>query len=70
MVTTFMTSVWNEGGLQGASAGDAFQVGVGLGVTMTADDMLGGFMRVSVAMALTRPAEFVVVTYEQQQPKS
>jgi hypothetical protein len=70
MISSFLTTVWKEGGLQGASAADAFSVSVGLGSTMTADDLLDGYMRVTVMVAVVRPAEFLVLTFEQQQAKS
>jgi phage tail sheath protein FI len=70
MICSFLTRVWKEGGLQGASAADAFQVDVGLGSTMTADDLLNGFMRVSIMVAVVHPAEFIVITFEQQQAQS
>jgi phage tail sheath protein FI len=70
MISSFLTTVWQQGGLQGASAADAFQVDVGLGSTMTADDLLDGYMRVTVQVAVVRPAEFLVITFEQQQAKS
>lgn len=70
MISSFLTGVWQEGGLQGASAADAFQVAIGLGSTMTADDLLNGFMRVSVMVAVVHPAEFIVITFEQQQAQS
>jgi uncharacterized protein len=38
--------------------------------TMTADDLLNGYLRVSVAVALVRPAEFMVFTIEQLQAAS
>lgn len=70
MITTFLMRVWTDGGLQGSSPADAFQVNVGLGTTMTADDLLDGYMRVSVLVALSRPAEFLAFSYEQEQAKS
>lgn len=70
MIASFLTGVWQQGGLQGASPADAFQVTVGLGTTMTADDVLNGVMRVSVQVAVLRPAEFLVFTFEQQQARS
>ncbi len=70
MIGSFLMDVWKEGGLQGASAADAFQVDIGLGSTMTADDLLNGYMRVSVKVAVVRPAEFIVITFAQQQAKS
>lgn len=70
MITSFLTSVWKEGGLQGAQSADAFQVQCGLGTTMTAEDILNGFMRVSVKVAVTHPAEFIVITFQQEMAKS
>ena len=70
MITSFLRSVWAQGGLQGASPADAFQVNVGLGSTMTVDDLLNGCMRVSVLVATVRPAEFLVITFQQEQATS
>ncbi|OUM06836.1 phage tail protein [Pseudomonas syringae] len=70
MITSFLMGVWAQGGLQGASPADAFQVNVGLGSTMTADDLLNGYMRVSVLVATVKPAEFLVITFQQEQAKS
>lgn len=70
MVRNFLTSVWKRGGLAGASPDDAFSVFVGLGETMTADDILEGLMNVSVLVAVSRPAEFIEITFQQQMQKS
>ncbi|VVD71768.1 phage tail protein [Pandoraea pneumonica] len=70
MVRNFLTSVWKRGGLAGASPDDAFQVFVGLGETMTGDDILEGLLKVSVLVAVSRPAEFIELTFEQQMQKS
>ena len=66
MIGSFLTDVWKQGGLQGAKASDAFAVECGLGTTMTSNDILNGFMNVSVKVALVRPAEFIVITFQQQ----
>ena len=52
--------------LAGARPQDAFNVSIGLGNTMTADDVLAGWMKFSVMVALVRPAEFIVLTFQQQ----
>jgi len=70
MIGSFLTSIWKQGGLQGASAADAFSVGCGLGVTMTGDDILNGIMKVTVKVAVTHPAEFIEVSFEQQMATS
>ena len=43
---------------------------VGLGKTMMPIDILNGIMRVQVKVAVVRPAEFIIITYEQEMPKS
>jgi phage tail sheath protein FI len=66
MIGSFLTTIWKEGGLLGASASDAFSVDCGLGVTMTADDLLNGFMNVVVKVSLVHPAEFIVISFQQE----
>lgn len=66
MIGSFLTTIWKEGGLQGAVPSDAFSVSCGLGSTMTDDDILNGFMLVTVRVAVVRPAEFIVLTFQQQ----
>jgi hypothetical protein len=70
MIINFLTEKWKQGALAGSSPGDAFDVQVGLGATMTSLDILEGKMLVSVKLAIVRPAEFIVVTFEQQMQKS
>ena len=48
----------------------AYSVSVGLGSTMTANDILDGLMKITVKVAITRPAEFIVITFQQQMQKS
>jgi len=66
MIGSFLTMIWKEGGLMGAVTSDAFSVSCGLGSTMTGDDILNGFMLVSVGVAVVRPAEFIILTFQQQ----
>ncbi|KQC01785.1 phage tail sheath C-terminal domain-containing protein [Pedobacter sp. Hv1] len=70
MISSFLTSLWKEGGLMGGTPTDAFSVSCGLGTTMTGDDILNGRMTVVVRVALIRPAEFIVLTFQQQMPVS
>lgn len=70
MIGNFLTSIWKRGGLAGASPDDAFSVHVGLGETMTAEDILEGILRVTVLVAISRPAEFIEITFQQQMQKS
>jgi len=70
MVTNFLTGIWKRGGLAGAVPDDAFSVHVGLGETMTPEDILEGILRVTVLVAISRPAEFIEITFQQQMQKS
>ena len=70
MVRNFLTGIWKRGGLAGAVPDDAFSVHVGLGDTMTSEDILEGILRVSVFVAVSRPAEFIEITFQQQMQKS
>ena len=65
-ISNFLTSLWKQGGLVGTSPVEAFQVMVGLGTTMNATDILNGYMKVSVKVALVHPAEYMVITFQQQ----
>lgn len=70
MISCFLTNIWKRGGLAGSSPEDAFSVHVGLGDTMTPQDILQGILRITVLVAITRPAEFMEITFEQQMQKS
>uniref|UniRef100_UPI00404778B1 phage tail sheath family protein n=1 Tax=Algoriphagus sp. TaxID=1872435 RepID=UPI00404778B1 len=69
-VTNFLLNQWQSGILAGQSPDDAFSVEIGLGVTMTPNDILDGLMKMTIKVAIVRPAEFIVITFEQQQQKS
>ncbi len=69
MIASFLTDVWKQGGLAGDKATDAFSVSVGLGSTMTAEDILAGKMIVAVKVAVSHPAEFIEITFEQEMQK-
>lgn len=70
VIGNFLTGIWKRGGLAGVSSDDAFSVHIGLGETMTSEDILEGILRVTVLVALTRPAEFIEITFQQQMQKS
>lgn len=70
MIGNFLTGIWKRGGLAGAVPEDAFSVHVGLGETMTPEDILEGILRVTVLVAISRPAEFIQITFQQQMQKS
>jgi phage tail sheath protein FI len=70
MISDFLTGIWKRGGLAGAVPDDAFSVHVGLGETMTPEDILEGILRLTVLVAVSRPAEFIEITFQQQMQKS
>jgi len=70
MIGNFLNNLWKQGALAGTKPDDAYTVQVGLGSTMTADDILNGFMNITVLVAVTHPAEFIVITFQQQMQKS
>jgi phage tail sheath protein FI len=66
MISSFLQGVWSAGGLMGATPASAFTVQCGLGSTMTAKDILDGYMRVQVVLQMIRPAEFIELTFKQK----
>lgn len=70
MIRDFLTRIWRRGGLAGATPDEAFGVRVGLGETMTAEEIVEGVLRVTVHVAVMRPAEFMAITVEQRMQES
>ena len=70
MINNFLYGIWKRGGLTGTIPEDAYSVFVGLGETMTPEDILEGIMRVTVLVSISRPAEFIEITFQQQMQKS
>ncbi len=70
MINSFLHGIWKRGGLAGSVPEDAFSVHIGLGETMTPDDILEGIMRITILVAISRPAEFIEITFQQQMQKS
>lgn len=63
MIRSYLDGLWKDGALMGASAEDAFFVQVGLGTTMTEQDVLKGKMIVRIGLAAVRPAEFITLEF-------
>ncbi|MDQ6969593.1 MAG: phage tail sheath C-terminal domain-containing protein [Mariprofundus sp.] len=70
MIENYLIQKWRAGALQGAKPEQAFFVKVGLGVTMTAQDILEGRMNVEIGMAVVRPAEFIVLKFSHKMPEA
>ena len=63
MIESYLYGLWQKGALAGASSGDAYYVNVGLGTTMTPQDVLEGRMIVEIGIAAVRPAEFIILRF-------
>jgi phage tail sheath protein FI len=63
MIENFLTKQWRAGALAGSKPEQAFFVNIGLGVTMTALDILEGRLNVEIGMAVVRPAEFIILKF-------
>lgn len=70
MIANFLTNLWKQGALAGAAPEQAFDVQLGLGSTMTPTDILDGKMLITVKVAIVRPAEFIIITFQQQMQQS
>lgn len=70
MIENYLIQKWRDGALQGAKPEQAFFVKVGLGQTMTAQDILEGRMNVEIGMAVVRPAEFIILKFSHKMPEA
>ena len=61
---------WREGALAGAMPDQAFFVKVGLGQTMTAQDILEGRLNIEIGIAVVRPAEFIILKFSHKMQES
>jgi phage tail sheath protein FI len=64
-IEAFLTRVWRDGALMGASPGEAFYVNIGRS-TMTQDDIDNGRLICIIGVAPVKPAEFVIFRITQK----
>ena len=70
MIENYLTLKWRDGALAGAKPNEAFFVNVGLGTTMTQQDILEGRLIVDIGMAVVRPAEFIILRFMHKMQES
>ena len=70
MIENYLIDKWRDGALAGAKPEDAFFVKVGLGTTMTAQDILEGRLIIEIGMAAVRPAEFIILRFMHKMQES
>jgi hypothetical protein len=63
MIESYLYGLWEQGALAGSTPEAAYFVNVGLGKTMTAQDILEGRMIVEIGVAAVRPAEFIILRF-------
>ncbi|MBL4708179.1 MAG: phage tail sheath family protein, partial [Flavobacteriales bacterium] len=65
MIESYLLGLFNDGAFAGSTADTCYNVLIGVGETMTDEDVLNGNMKVSVQIAPVRPAEFITLTFSQ-----
>jgi phage tail sheath protein FI len=70
MIENFLSNLWRQGALAGATPREAFYVRIGLGVTMSAEDILNGLLNVEIGLAVVRPAEYLVLRFAHKMQES
>lgn len=63
MIESYLYGLWEQGALAGSKPESAYFVNIGLGKTMTSQDILEGRMKVEIGIAAVRPAEFIILKF-------
>jgi uncharacterized protein len=63
MIDNYLYGLWQQGALAGSKPESSYFVNVGLGRTMTNQDILEGNLIVEIGIAAVRPAEFVILRF-------
>ena len=66
MIDNYLFTLWRAGGMAGSKPEQAFYVKVGLGSTMTYQDVVEGKMIVEIGISPTRPTEFILLKISQE----
>jgi phage tail sheath protein FI len=69
MIQNFLNALWRQGAFRGIKQEEAFFVTIGLGSTMTEEDILQGLMVIKIGVAFVRPAEFTYIKIVRQMQK-
>ncbi|MET0637498.1 MAG: phage tail sheath C-terminal domain-containing protein [Chitinophagaceae bacterium] len=63
MIGNYLSQLYRDGALMGASEQEAFFIHVGLNETMTEVDIWEGRLIIEIGMAVVRPAEFIILRF-------
>lgn len=69
-IDNFLNNLWRLGALAGAKPEQAYYVNCGIGITMTAQDILEGRLIIEIGIAAVRPAEFVILKFSHKLQQS
>lgn len=70
LIDNYLLQKWKDGALMGAAPSEAYFVNVGLGSTMTEQDILEGRLIIDIGMAVVRPAEFIILRFSHKMQQS
>lgn len=70
LIESFLTNLWQRGALAGSTPEQAFFVNVGLGKSMTTQDILEGNLIIEIGIAAVRPAEFITLRFSHKLQES
>ncbi|MGP2966202.1 hypothetical protein [Serratia marcescens] len=62
LIRRTLRELWEQGGLLGASEEEAYRILVGVGESMSEEDLDEGLLRIRVAVAIHHPAEFIQIS--------
>jgi uncharacterized protein len=66
MIGIYLTELWKAGALMGTSTKEAYYVHIGLGQTMSEEDIWAGKLIIEIGIAAVRPAEFIILRFIQK----
>ena len=66
LIENYLFQQWQAGALMGTKPEQAYFVKVGLGITMTQNDVDNGNLIVEIGMAVIKPAEFIILRLKAQ----
>ena len=70
VIENYLDGLWRQGALAGTTPEQAYFVSVGLGKSMTAQDVLEGRMIIEIGIAAVRPAEFIILKFSHKLPEA
>ena len=66
LVDIYLYGLWEAGDLKGETAADAYRIQIGLGKTMTGEDILNKTSRLVLSVCLNEPNDFTELTFSRQ----